>query len=227
MEEWGAKVSHVYEDIGHEIGRDSPGKVNHYLYSNLEGSGVSAMDSLKRPNFNWQSDGYLLRFDQRPFIQSALEKFVQKGGDRAVDHHLLDYGYFYYPKGCVVGGTKCKFQLVSHGAGGWQDGFPNAFGPWGSAYDMVMVWPACKSGGWDDQGYTGSLHDTKYSIQSLFVQELIAAVSKPLDSSFDYKVESSGGDTVTVTEAERFLAGMVNELLDLHDLDQLKSCING
>jgi len=51
----------------------------------------------------------------------------------------------------------------------------NKFGPYASANDIVMVWPTTKKG-WDDEGYTGSMYNTKNSIQSLFVQEVIKAV---------------------------------------------------
>ena len=46
------------------------------------------------------------------------------GGSKDVDHHLMDYGYVYYPKKCVEDGASCKMQLISHGAGGFRDSWP-------------------------------------------------------------------------------------------------------
>ena len=145
MKGFGANVKRVLADVGHGFTPDGVADLIHYLYSNLPGSGVNPSDAASRPNRNWKDDGYLIKFDQRPFIKSALAEYVKHGGSASVDHHLLDYGYFYYPKGCADQKAKssCKFQLVNHGAGGWHDNWPEAFGPFGAANDIVMVWPAC------------------------------------------------------------------------------------
>ena len=66
---------------------------------------------------------------------------------------------------------------------------------------------------------------SKNSIQSLFVKEIIKAVSQPLSKDFDYKVEGSGTNIVTVTEGGAFMAGMIDSLLKTYDLEQLKQCL--
>jgi len=68
-------------------------------------------------------------------------------------------------------------MMVLHGAGGLDEGVINAFGPYASSNDIIMVWPTANTGGWDETGRTGGLYKTKYSIQNLFVKEIIKQVS--------------------------------------------------
>ena len=91
---------------------------------------------------------------------------MKHGGDKDVKHKLEDFGSFYYPKECVdkTLNKKCKFAIASHGAGGFDEGIINAFGPHASANDIVMVWPTVQRGGWDASGYSGDKFNTKYSI---------------------------------------------------------------
>ena len=46
-----------------------------------------------------------------------------------------------------------------------------------------------------------------------------------MDPTYDYKVEGAGEDTVTITEGEKFIAGMLDGLLDSHNLEELEACI--
>jgi len=108
-------------------------------------------------------------------------------------------------------------MLVNHGAGGYGEGFMKRFVPYASPNSIVMLWPTTAKA-WDDSGYTGSMYNTKNSIQSLFIQEVISKISEDLDPTYDYKVEGGGKDIVTVAEGEEFIAGMINQMLELHEL---------
>lgn len=63
-------------------------------------------------------------------------------------------------------------MIVSHGMGGKASIFANMFGPFGSAYNIVMVFPQV-NGGWDDSEYTGPLYDTNNGIQPIFFKHII------------------------------------------------------
>ena len=164
-------------------------------------------------------------FDQRPFIELALQEFVKLGGSPTVKHNLLDYSYFYYPKNCVQK-KKCKFMSVNNSASGFKLKMTQNFTPYASANDIVLIWPAA-SGAWDNNRSTGDLYNTKYSIQSLFNQQLIKKLSEPLDPTYDYKVEGAGDFVLTITQGKKFIAGMLDGLLALNNLEQLEACIEG
>jgi len=68
-------------------------------------------------------------------------------------------------------------MMVMHGAGGLDEGVINAFGPYASSNDIIMVWPTAKADGWDSSGNSGDLYKTKYSIQNLFMKEIVKQVS--------------------------------------------------
>jgi len=63
------------------------------------------------------------------------------GGDINVEHKLEETGYLYIPNACKDGTKRCKFMIVSHGAGGQSERFGNKFGPFSTAYDIVMLFP--------------------------------------------------------------------------------------
>lgn len=91
-------MKHVFADVGHTFLSDAPADIIHHLYSNIPNSGINPDDENKYMDSSWNDNGYFQEFDQRPFIKSALQKYVAAGGSISVDHRLSDVGYFYYPK---------------------------------------------------------------------------------------------------------------------------------
>ena len=85
---YAANVKHVYTDIGHQFKQQSVGELIHHIYSNLPNSGISPNDLIPNPDWRWKDNGYLVKFDQRPYIQSTLTEFVKNGGSFSVNHHL-------------------------------------------------------------------------------------------------------------------------------------------
>jgi len=171
-------------DSAHAFANDVPPALIKHLYSNIPDSGINADDEITCDT-RWRSNGYFRAFDQKPLITKALTQFIYQGGDAGVPHRIADTGYFYYPKKCVVNDTKCKFMVVNHPAGGFKAPFADTFGQCASSNDIVMIWPAVKDS-WDDSGYTGDKYNTKNSIQSLFIQEVVKQAAKGVDPNFDY-----------------------------------------
>ena len=154
------------------------GNMIHNIYSKLARSGIRASDHVPAPDLHWQDNGYLEFFDQRPYIEKALDKYVEYGGARLIRHHLNDFGYYYYPKSCVHLGAFCKLAIVLHGANGLDHEFLDAFGRYASVNNLVLVWPSVNGAkGWDSTGATtGKRYDTKEAIHTLFIRELVGRV---------------------------------------------------
>ena len=141
-------------DIGHFFGEDVPRQIITYIYENLPDSGIESGDASKGKADDWRDakHGVFNAFLQKPFLDAALEEHTKLEG--AIDNlepGIGKWGFIYYPNACVdkEAAKKCKFMIVSHGAGGIAEDFSKTFGVFAPTHEVIMLFPQA-IGAWDE-----------------------------------------------------------------------------
>jgi len=109
-----------------------------FLYEGLEDD-----FELKERNFDWESIGTLMKYDQKEFVDP-----------KPLEDGFWDYGYVYYPNTCVDSAEKkCKIHVYLHGCYESADGYGestsvrwNGFVEYAASNDIIMVFPQNKNG---------------------------------------------------------------------------------
>ena len=102
----------IHDDSGHTIHFDDPYTVLDFLYTHIEGSGVTPENPFIKGQKNdpaWKRHGVLMQYDQREFVDPD---------DSWDEANFANYGWLYYPNQCADGSTKCKITFALHGCYG-------------------------------------------------------------------------------------------------------------
>ena len=147
LKEFGAKVYHMIDpNQGHGFGDDVPRRIITYLYENLPNSGIKPGDPSKgKTPGDWRhpNNGVFTPFLQTPYLNAALKEYEAINGKKFNEKTtgIGKWGYLYYPHSCADKSApkKCKFMIVSHGAGGQAFPLTNKFGPYGPNHEVIML----------------------------------------------------------------------------------------